>query len=27
MRMVYEVDGAPEPAQTVSPKISRGQEV
>ena len=27
MRMVYEVDGAPEPAQTVSPNISRGQEV
>ena len=27
MRMVYEVDGAPESAQPVSPKISRGQEV
>ena len=27
LRMVYEVDGAPESAQPVSPKISRGQEI
>ena len=27
LRMVYEVDGVPESAQSVSPNISRGQEV
>ena len=27
MRMVYDVEGAPESAQSVSPKISRGQEL